>query len=192
MPALQPFGQDLWILEGPTISVAGFDYPTRMAVIRLTGGALFIWSPVAFTEDLRAPLAAMGEVAVIVAPNSLHHLSLIAWQSAFPQARLYAAPGLRTRRADIAFDADLAPTPEPPWAGQIDQVIVGGNLITTEVVFFHRASGTVLFTDLLQHFPAGWFTGWRAIVARLDRLVGAQAAAPQKFRIAFVNRPLAR
>ena len=71
--ALQPFGQDLWTLEGPTVSVAGFDYPTRMAVIRLSGGSLFIWSPVAFTEDLRVPLAALGEVAVIVAPNSLHH-----------------------------------------------------------------------------------------------------------------------
>ena len=114
------------------------------------------------------------------------------FRSAFPQAKVYAAPGLRTRRPDIAFHADLEHTPDPLWAGQIDQVIVGGNLITTEVVFFHQASGTVLFTDLLQHFPVGWFTGWRAIVARLDRLVGAQAAVPQKFRLAFVNRPLAR
>ncbi len=29
-----------------------------------------------------------------------------------------------------------------------------GNVITTEVVFFHVRSGTVLFTDLLQQLPA--------------------------------------
>lgn len=33
-----------------------------------------------------------------------------------------------------------------------------GNLITTEVVFFHVKSGTVLFTDLIQQFPANWFS----------------------------------
>jgi hypothetical protein len=43
-------------------------------------------------------------------------------------------------------------------------VIVPGNAITTEVAFFHRESATVLFTDLLQHFRPGWFTGWRSLV----------------------------
>ena len=40
-----------------------------------------------------------------------------------------------------------------------------GNAITTEVVFFHARSGTVLFTDLVQQLPAHWFSGWRALVA---------------------------
>jgi hypothetical protein len=46
-----------------------------------------------------------------------------------------------------------------------------GNLITTEVVFFHVKSGTVLFTDLLQQFPAGSFSGWRAFVANAHFLL---------------------
>ena len=49
-------------------------------------------------------------------------------------------------------------TRRPPiWGDDIDQVIMRGNTITTEVVFFHRTSGTVLFTDLLQNFPPDWF-----------------------------------
>jgi hypothetical protein len=44
-----------------------------MAAIRLSGGSLFVWSPVALTEDLRAEVDALGEVRYLVAPNSLHH-----------------------------------------------------------------------------------------------------------------------
>ena len=38
MPSLQAFGQDIWIADGESVSVAGFHYPTRMAIIRLGDG----------------------------------------------------------------------------------------------------------------------------------------------------------
>jgi len=191
-PMLTPFGEDIWLADGPLVGVAGFHYPTRMAVIRLADGGLFIWSPTAISPDLRAAVDTLGEVKHIVAPNSLHHLSLGDWKAAYPAARLHAPPGLPAKRPDLPFDADLADTPPPDWAGQIDQVLVGGNLITTEAVFFHRASGTAIFTDLIQHFPPGWFTGWRALVARLDLMTAAQPEVPNKFRNAFVGRRAAR
>jgi hypothetical protein len=189
---LQPFGEDIWLADGPTTDVAGFRYPTRMAVIRLAGGALFVWSPVALTDDLKSAVDALGAVRHVIAPNALHHLFLGEWQRAYPGARLYAPPGLRARRKDIAFDGDLADAPPPQWAAAIDQVVVPGNLITTEIVFFHRASRTALFTDLIQHFAPAWFSGWRAVVARLDLMTASAPAVPRKFRLAFVNRRAAR
>jgi hypothetical protein len=74
----------------------------------------------------------------------------------------------------------------------VAHVVVPGNLITTEVVFFHARSGTVIFTDLLQNFPAGWFKGWRAVVARLDLMTGPEPSVPRKFRNTFVGRKAAR
>jgi hypothetical protein len=153
---------------------------------------MFVWSPVALSPSLRAEVEALGEVRHLVAPNSLHHLFLEEWRQAYPRARLHAAPGLRPRRQDLDFDGDLGDTPSPDWAADLDQVAVPGNAITTEVVFFHRKSGTVLFTDLIQQFPPGWFTGWRALVARLDLMVGAEPSVPRKFRAAFVDRKAAR
>jgi hypothetical protein len=191
-PRLQPFGEQIWIAEGTETAVAGFRYPTRMAVIRLRDGGLFVWSPIVYTEALGAEVAALGEVRCLVAPNSLHHLFLEAWREAFPKAKLYAAPGLRRRRPDLVVDADLGDQPPPEWAQDIDQAPVPGNRITTEVVFFHRRSGTVIFTDLIQHFPHGWFSGWRALVARLDLMVAPEPAVPRKFRLAFVDRRTAR
>ena len=192
VPVLQPFGPQIWIADGPVVAVAGFRYPTRMAVIRLSDGGLFIWSPVALTPALQAAVEAQGRVSDIVAPNALHHLHLAAWKQAFPDARLHAPPGLREKRKDLAFDADLCDIPDAAWAGQVDQVPVRGNLITTEVVFFHRESGTVLFTDLVQNFPPDWFSGGRAGIAWLARMRGEKPQVLQKVRVAFANRAAAR
>ena len=190
--ALVLVGRGLWLADGAVCEVAGFRYPTRMAVVRLADGGLWLWSPVAMSRALRTAVDALGPVRHIVAPNHLHHLALAEWQEAYPAARTYAPSGLRKKRADLRFDADLAEGVTFDWAEEVGFVVVEGNLITTEVVFFHQESGTVLFTDLIQQFPDGWFRGWRAVVARLDLMTGREARVPRKFRLAFVNRGKAR
>ena len=189
---LTPFGPEIWIADGPHVSTAGFHYGTRMAVIRLADGGLFIWSPIKLTVGLRAEVDALGEVRHLAPPNSLHHLFVGDWQSAYRGAKVHAPPGLRAKRKDIAFHADLGDEPSAEWARDLDQVIVQGNRITTEVVFFHRKSKTVLFTDLIQQFPSNWFSGWRAVVARLDLMSEREPTVPRKFRIMFRDRRAAR
>jgi hypothetical protein len=189
---LHPFGEEIWLADGPAVAVAGFVYPTRMAVIRLPGKRLFIWSPIALADHLRAEVDDLGKVSFLAAPNSLHHTWLSEWRNAYPATALCAPPGLRQRRQDLRFDLDLGDAPDPQWAESLDQVQMRGCLITTEVVFFHRPSGTVLVTDLIQHFAPGAFSGWRALVARLDLMTAAEPQTPRKFRAAFVDRRSAR
>ncbi len=189
---LEPFGEEIWIASGAEVMSAGFRYPTRTVVIRLADGALFVWSPVRLSDELRAEVDALGEVHFLVTPTAMHHLSLAQWRQAYPRAVLYAAPRSRQRALEIVFDNDLRDEPEPGWAGQIDQVIMHGNAIAEEVVFFHRQSGTVLFADLLQNFPRGWFSGWRAVIAQMDGMIADEPRTPQKFRVAFTNRMAAR
>lgn len=156
---LTPFAPDLWLADGPPITAAlGFHYPTRMAVIRLAGGDLVLWSPVAFDPALQAQVAALGRVAHLVAPNRLHHMALADWARACPQALIHPAPGLRAKRADLRLAADLGDTPPADWAGQIDTVLLP-NSIAPEVWLLDRASGTLLVTDLLQQMPRGWYRG---------------------------------
>lgn len=189
---LKEFGPDIWIADGPNVSVAGFHYPSRMVIIRLSTGALFVLSPIGLSAEIRAEVLAIGRVQHVVAPNSLHHLFLPEWKCAYPEAKFYAPPGLRKKRRDIVFDGDLTSAPDPGWAGEIDQVLVRGNLITTEAVFFHRKSGTVLFTDLIQQLPVSLVSGWRAVIAKLDLMTEDEPSMPRKFRVAFTNRRLAR
>jgi hypothetical protein len=193
MAMLKEFGPNIWIADGSTVTAAaGFHYPTRMAVIRLSNSDLVIWSPTALADDLCAEVATLGTVRHLIAPNSLHHLFLADWQRAYPDARAYAPPGLREKRRDIRFDTDLSDGPIAAWEGEIDHTIMRGNRITTEVVFFHRQSRTVIFTDLIQQFPRGWFRGWRGLFARLDLMTAAEPSVPRKFRVAFTDRRAAR
>lgn len=89
---LEEFGPEIWIAQGPTVAVAGFHYPTRMAVIRLAKGDLVVWSPTALSDELRAAVTGLGTVLHLVAPNSLHHIFLGDWRRAYPNAKLYAPP----------------------------------------------------------------------------------------------------
>jgi len=189
---LERFGAEIWTAGGPSISIAGFVFPTRLIVIRLQGGGLFVWSPTALTEGLRAEIDRLGSVRHIVAPSALHHKFVGEWQTAYPNARCYAAPGLREKRPDLTWDEDLIDKPPAAWTQEIDQVIVRGNKITTEVVFFHRPSQTAIFTDLIQNFEEGWFKGWRSIAARLDLMTASRPTVLRKYRATFYDRRAAR
>lgn len=191
---MTPFGPEIWLSDGPTVTgAAGFRFPTRMAVIRLPDdGGLWVWSPVALTQDMRRAVDALGPVRHLVAPNSLHHTFLSQWAHTYPAALVHAAPGLTPQVVGTAIHATIGDEPNPAWAGAVDQIVVRGNRITTEVVFFHRASRTVLVTDLVQQMPLGWYRGWRAVVARLDLMTAAIPSVPRKFRIATTGKAEAR
>ena len=71
MSELLQFGPEIWIADGPVVSFYGFPYPTRMSVIRLSDGSLFVCSPVALSDSLRAAIDALGAVRHLVSPNAL-------------------------------------------------------------------------------------------------------------------------
>ena len=182
----QAIGPNIWLVDGPEIvAAAGFHYPTRMVVVRLSGGGLWLWSPVAPTERLLTWLDGLGPVMALVAPNALHHMSMAAWQARYPQAVLAAPARLRAKRPDLTIARDL---PDAGlWPEDFSQLLLP-NSIAPEIVFFHHASGTVLFCDLLQQMPPDWFTGWRRIVAHLDLMTAPEPMVPRKFRLALRPR----
>ena len=74
----------------------------------------------------------------------------------------------------------------------IDQVVFRGSIAMEEVVFFHRASSTAIFGDLIQRFPVGMVTGWKGLVAKLSGLVGQHGGTPLDWRLSFLSREAAR
>jgi len=193
MALLLPFGKDLWLADGPVVPFLGsFPYPTRMGVVRLPGGDLWLWSPIEWSEPLARELEALGPIRHLVAPNKIHHLFLGQWTERFPEARLYAAPGLAKRRPDLRFHAELGEVPDPAWDGVLDQTVFRGSLFMEEVVFFHRPSRTALVCDLIQRFEPGSLSGWRGALMRLDGLVGPDGSTPREWRASFLRRGPAR
>ena len=189
---LEEFGPSLYLADGPTVSFYGFPYPTRMAVVRLSDGAAWIWSPVSLTDKLASEVEAIGPVRHIVAPNKIHHLFLAEWANRWPEAQIYAPPGLAGRKPEIRFTADLGDEPDAAWADDIDQVIFRGSFAMEEVVFFHHGSRTAIICDLIQRHPEEQMSGWKGKLMRLDSLVGDNGSTPREWRATFLRRASAR
>ena len=184
---------DVWIADGPTVSFLGlFPYPTRMAIVRLRDRELWVWSPVALDDALAVQVEKLGTVRHLVSPNKLHHLFLGDWARRWPEASLWASPGLAARRQDLAFTGELDDTPAPAWAGQLDQVVFRGSFAMEEVAFFHPASRTAFFCDLIQKFDPATLEGWRRWLMRLDGVAGVDGGTPREWRLSFLRRGRAR
>ena len=189
---LEEIGPSLYVADGPVVSFYGFPYPTRMAVVRLSDGSAWVWSPVALSDEFFNSVEAIGPVRHIVSPNKIHHLFLAEWGERWPEARVYAPPGLAQKRPDLRFDAELGDDPDPAWKADIDQVIFRGSLAMEEVAFFHHASRTAIICDLIQRHPEATMTGWKGMLMRLDGLVGEHGSTPREWRASFLRRGKAR
>ena len=177
---LRQVDTDLWVAERPH-RYLGFHIGTRMTVIRLADGSLFVHSPVCLDEATRTGLDQLGPVKHVVAPNRFHHLFVSDYPKNYPDAKIYAAPGLDTKRRDLHFDAILGDNPLPAWSGQIDQILFRAFGALNETIFFDRRSRTALFTDLMFNVNRSDDALTR-IVLRLDG--GFRGlAVPRTFRL---------
>lgn len=156
----KPLAPDIGIVDGPFeyFTVAGMRMPmpftTRMTVVRLGDGDLFLHSPIAFDESLAAELQRMGTIRHLVSPNQWHYAHIGEWQRAFPQAVAWASPGVRrrarARHIDVHFTREMEEQPPAEWRGEIDQTLVPGGIFK-EFAFFHKASATLILTDTIMN-----------------------------------------
>jgi hypothetical protein len=193
LETLKPFADDVWIADGPEIGMsilgATFPFPTRMTVVRLQSGDLWLHSPIAWSESLASSIAELGPVRHLIAPNTLHYSYLTVWRDHYPDARTYAAPDLARRaRIPMTFDETLGAAPPAAWEGALDQCVTRGRVVT-EADFFHRASRTLILTDLIENFEPDRVRN--PALRWLIRLAGAadpDGKAPIDMRLSFFGR----
>jgi hypothetical protein len=193
---LEQLGADLWMADGGNVSFFGFDYPTRMVVVRLEDGGLWLWSPIELGPEIEGEVRALGPVRHLVSPNKLHHLFLPAWRAKFPGAKLWGTASTIGRFKDLGFSGTLTDRPPSDWAGQIDQYHFTNSPFLDEMTFFHRTSRTAIIADLsqpfserflMQHWPL-----WLRWVARRIRMVEGWGYPPIEIGMTFLHRDAAR
>ncbi|WP_425258772.1 DUF4336 domain-containing protein [Rubrivivax sp. RP6-9] len=187
MPLLPIVAGQIWHARHP-VRFGPLRLTTRMTVVRLHNGDLWIHSPIPPSDDLVASLAALGPVRHVVAPNKSHHLFFLAFLQRFPDAAGSIAPGLSAKRPDLAGFAET--TVAGPWDADLQGHFIAGLPVLNETAWFHRASGTLILADLLFSFsPAN--RGLMAVAARAlgvhDRL-----AMSRTMRWAVSDRPAFR
>lgn len=185
---LRELDKNLWVVERP-LQLAGVPFGARMTVVRLPEAGLWLHSPVALDDPLRRALAELGPVRYVVAPNLFHHLYLAEYPRAYPEAQLWGPPGLAEKKPDMRLSAVLGQAPSP-WADALDQVGIEGVPRLNEFEFLHRATRTLIATDLVFNFPRMHGVWPRVFLS----LVGAHArlASSRVLRSLVRNREAAR
>jgi hypothetical protein len=145
---LTPFREGVWLESGP-VSFLGLRLMSTMTVLRLPDATLLVVSPRPLTEELRAEVSALGQVAHLYAPNTFHHLWLGEWSAAFPAARVHAPRELAPKRPDLRIDRFHDRAEEAGFEG-VDEVPIRGFRLR-ETVLVHRASRTAVVTDLVHN-----------------------------------------
>ncbi|MCI0455135.1 MAG: DUF4336 domain-containing protein [Candidatus Dadabacteria bacterium] len=145
---IEEFAQNLWVAEDEKFSVGGLQIGSRMTIIRLNDGDLFVHSPIALLKIIKDSIDSIGKPKFIIAPNTMHHTFLKRFYDQYPEAELYIVPGLRKKRHDLSFAKELSGGTTYPWNDEIKQHHVKGIPKLEEVVFFHAESRTLILTDL--------------------------------------------
>ena len=185
---LEMLTEDLWTATSHFKVFGLIALNGRMVIARLSGGGLWIHSPIALTEELRAEVAQLGPVEHIVAPSLFHHLFVGAWLEAFPEASVYAPTRLEKKQPTLKIDHRLSiqgETQVMPWSDEIDHVSLNGMPAVREHVFYHRASKTVILTDLCFYFEEA--RGFTKLYLKLNRVYG-RMNTPLLFRSVIKDR----
>ncbi|WP_136255119.1 DUF4336 domain-containing protein [Onishia niordana] len=182
---MENIAENIWIFDGKAVNFYSLLYTTRMTIIRLSTGNLWVHSPIQLEPAVQAEVEALGRVKYIIAPNHLHHLFIEEWQHAYPEALLYGTQEVISKRNDISFDGPLDNTNPPPWEAELDQLLVTGSPATQECVFFHKPSGVLIVTDLIENFAPDAFPFFKRQIARFAGILAPNGRMPIDWRYSF-------
>lgn len=191
LDTLKPVADDVWIVDGPLIRfglpLLKMPFPTRMTVIRLRDGGLFLHSPTPPVPELRAQIAALGPPRYLIGPNRIHYWWLPDWHAAYPEAQVFLAPRIREQaKGRITFPCAALDRAEPlPWADEMETLLVRGRYMS-EAVFFHRASRTLVLTDLIENFEPGKLSSCAMrFLARLGGVEDPDGQMPRDMHLTY-------
>lgn len=193
LDTLKRVTDDVWIVDGPAIRfgppLLKMPFSTRMTVIRM-GDDLLIHSPTPLTPGLKTEVEGLGRVRWIVGPNRLHYWWIPDWHRAFSRSEVYLAPRIREQAGGrIDFDCHALDRDRGyPWDEAVATLRVESRYMT-EVVFLHRASGTLVLTDLIENFEPRKLGSF--LMRWLTRLGGAQdpdGSMPRDMRMAYRDK----
>ncbi|KAK4151921.1 hypothetical protein C8A00DRAFT_35441 [Chaetomidium leptoderma] len=153
----------------PFLRFGKFPIGGRGTLVRLTSGALAVFSPVAHTEATKAKVASLGgDVRYIVATDIEHHIFMSEWATAYPNAKLVGPEGLPEKRQKTKDDAKIGHEPFALVVTKANsrEVKIGDDFDADfemeyvhvhpnkELVFLYRPDKVLVEADLMFNLPA--------------------------------------
>lgn len=182
--------ENVWLVDGPLIRFGPpglkMPFPTRMTIIRIGASDLFVHSPTPLTPELKAEVQNVGRPRWLIAPNRLHYWWVSDWKDAFPDAAVYLAPRVIEQaegRIHVSY-SELDRETGYPWDADIATLRVTSSYMT-EVVFFHRASRTLVVADLIENFEPGKLSWPMRFLTWLGGCLDPDGSMPRDMRLTY-------
>ncbi len=183
---MKKLADDIWIFDGSSVQFLGLPFSTRMTVVRLSTGDLWVHSPIKLSDYITEKMGSLGRVKYLIAPNHLHHLFLSEWIAAYPNAEVYGTNEVIKKRSDISFHASLNNQQRYAWNPDIEQELFSGSPLMEECVFYHNRSSTLIVTDLVENFSGQDFNCWQKVVAKGVGILAPNGKMPLDWRLSFM------
>jgi len=186
---IKEIDENIWTVDGPDVVFTGITMNTRMTVVRLTDGSLWIHSPIQLSDEVAAFLRGLGgQVSVLIAPNKFHHLFIDPWRERYSDAVIYAHEDLKKKVKSLSNSEALTGTAPTAYSTDLDQVLFSGNPAFREAVFFHRASASIIFTDLMQNLDIEGVGVFGRLYAKFDGVASPDGGVPRLYKWFSTNK----
>jgi hypothetical protein len=167
---LSPGG--IWIGER-TLWFSGVRLRSRMTVVRLADGRLWVHSASEPTPELCAELDRLGQVSWVVVPNRYHHIHAAAMKARYPDAQVIGPASATLRNKSVALNVAIDDERLPSLVPELSPVALRGVPFLDETLFFHARTRTLIGADLMMcGCPADHWTSrgcrWSASSSRIQ------------------------
>lgn len=118
--------------------------PVRSTFVSIENSGILISPGSRNTPD---QLNGLKTVTDLVAPNLFHGAGIKKANAAFPNAKIWGVTGSREQRSYLPW-TDVLSADKWPYQNELPMVLLKGMPKVNEVVFFHKASKSLIVTDL--------------------------------------------
>lgn len=81
---LKIIGNNIWTMEGDMVRMFGIPFTTRMTIVRLSNGMLWLHSPIMPNSKRCTLVESLGKISYLIAPNKIHSLGIEPWKKRYP------------------------------------------------------------------------------------------------------------
>jgi len=194
MSNLYKFAENVWIADGPLVKDMKAMFTTRMTIVKLKSGSVWIESPVPVSSETLKEINNLGTVKYLVAATPRHVWRLVGGHTLFPDAQLWMSRPTRLtlKQGDLPPTNILTDIPPPEWKEDFEQLTFKGNPLMDEVLFYHKQSHTVILNDLIVSNRKIKGKYYSNLVFKLAGVAYPRSGVARDIKMSFIKRKLAR
>lgn len=142
----------------------GMSFPARSTLIQQDDGKLFIISPGPFDEETYKQIESLSDRVILISPNMMHHMFIEQSFERWPKVEIYGNLNLWKQKKHPWYQPYLNQPTKQPWlkpylkdirtvhevlSTDTKAMLVRGNSLIAETVFYDSKRKTLIVTDLV-------------------------------------------